>query len=206
MTVQIRWIDSDSSNGMTFPEFMYCRIQALHITIPKYTDNPELGHLLKYRSWSRDEIAAHFLNVEYQCNQHIILTSKGYLDTLYTNDDCFFYLQFLYKVAEHSTHEQVYTQIKGHEYGVFSWAEKSISSSPGGVGGQKNMHRVTYTWEDRPKLNGKIVRRMYQGADYVCAGRALQVGLIEQKINKKVIWLSIDEHDQVLHYLRGKRK
>ena len=73
------------------------------------------------------------------------------------------------------------------------------------------MKRELYTWETRPKLKGmfqgrKVIRRMYQGADYVSAGRALKLGLIEEKSTKKVIWLSWIEHRFIWAYVRGKRR
>ena len=204
MTVQITYVSNDSNNGYTFPEIMVGRIAALHITIPQHKNNYSF-HLLRYRQWSADEIRAHFYNVEYQCNQQIYLNKHGLLDTEYTNNDSYFYLEFLYLVAQYTSHEELYNRIAGNQFGIFTWAEPTEGHGPQGSGGVSTS-RVNYTWHTRPKIEGKVVRRMYQGADYVCAGRALSVGLIEKKPRKRVIWLTTQEHKQVVNYVRGKRK
>ena len=54
--------------------------------------------------------------------------------------------------------------------------------------------------------HNKPIRRMYQSAAYVSAGRKLSTGLIEKRTNKTVIWLSIEEHQKILELVRIKRK
>jgi hypothetical protein len=206
MTIQITYISDDYTNGDTFPVFMYNRISALHITIPQYINRPELIYLLKYRSWSRGEIEAHFYNIEYNCNRLIFLDKQGELDTNYTHEETYYYLQFLHAIADHSSHREVYSNIVGTEFGIFDWAQPTDSHGGHGIGNIGTVYREVYTWKNRPKLEGKVTRRMYQGADYVCAGRALTLGLIEQKPNKKVIWLSVEEHKLVRDYARSRRK
>ena len=82
-----------------FPEFMYCRISALHNTLMKYPEkNFELSLLLKYRSWTRDEIHAHFYSIEYMSNLHLCI-DKNEISTKYDHVDSYFYLQFLGLIA-----------------------------------------------------------------------------------------------------------
>ena len=115
---RITWTDNEDPtvNGTTFPEFMYQRICALHTTIPMYPDKLELLHLLQYRSWKPDEIRAHFYNVEYISNLHLCIDEDGEVWTKYNNEEVYYYMEFLHQAAKHSSHKDVYTQIKGEEY------------------------------------------------------------------------------------------
>lgn len=192
-------------NNTLFPEFMFGRISALHNTYMLYLEkNPELSLLLKYRSWTRDEIHAHFYSIEYMSNLHLCM-DENEISTKYDHFDSYFYLQFLDLIAGDEPHHLLYQKIKGTEYGIFEFAEPSDRSSNGGSGNESPFRNV-FTTENRPKLEGPIIRKMYQGADYLSAGRALTVGLIEAKDGKKVIWLSEEERQNVLQYIYNRRK
>jgi hypothetical protein len=205
---RITWIDKEdtSINGTFFPEFMYSRICALQTTIPQYPERIELIHLLQYRPWTPDEIRAHFYNIEYISNIQLCIDKDGQLSTKYNNDDSYFYIHYLHHIAQHSSHKKVYTQIKGEEYGIFSLPEPSNQTTNGSTGNTSTVLRNNYSTENRPTIEGPIIRRMYQGADYKAAGRALSVGLIEAKNGKKVIWLSENERQQVLTYIYNRRQ
>ena len=113
----------------------------------------------------------------------------------------------LYGMRYSKPQVQIYEQIHGDEYGIFSLAEPTDIAQPSKEGVSKIItNRTTYTAETRPVLEGKVTRKMYLSAAYVSAGRHLTIGLIEKKrFKRSVIWLTPAEHSEVLQYINYKR-
>ena len=182
-----------------FVDFCYFRIAAPQNTTMPITDKMFIG-------WSEEQIKGAFQEAEVAAQQSLYC-ENGQWKTRSNHPLAHYWIEHLIMVSgkygmKHMSHDLTPQE----EYGVFDWAEPSSQKGGFGIGGGSSIIRELYTWKTRPKLEGKVIRRMYQGADYVSAGRALTLGLIEQKSTKKVIWLSIEEHKLVLSYVRGKRR
>ena len=113
----------------------------------------------------------------------------------------------LFALRYNLTIQEIYDQLNGDEYGIFSLAEPTDIAQPSKEGASKIItNRTSYTAETRPVLEGKVTRKMYLSAAYVSAGRQLTIGLIEKKrFKRSVIWLTPAEHSEVLQYINYKR-
>ena len=207
------WFDNRITHSdlkeFSFPVIMAIRVQRFYDEKLKgIHNNPhnEDPYLLNFGSWTPDEIEAHFYGIEFLSNLQLYINEEGKLDTKYQHKDAVFYVGLLRSEAIKTSSKEVYQRIKGEEYGIFELPEETNIEHKKGGGNGTASHRNVYTKENRPTINGKVVRKMYQGADYVCAGRALYIGLIEKKHHKTVIWLSVNEHKEVLKYVMNRKK
>ena len=180
-----------------FVDFCYFRLTAAGHSVIPIIDK-------MFDGWTEKEIKGAFQEAEISASQGLYC-EDGEWKTKSKHPLAHYFIEHLTMVCgKYGMTPSILTS--SSEYGIFEWAEPSSTKGGMGIGGSVTISRELYTWETRPKLEGKITRRMYQGADYCSAGRALSLGLIERKTTKTVIWLSPDEHKKVLKYLGNKRK